>query len=112
MQNRVQDHPKYDSEIIDDPIRLLEEIKILTHNTVRAQYPIASIVEQLSKWLNIQQHQEENITDFVKRVKYQRDIVKNQIGTELLHNHVKQSYKYIATVLSSDSNKLLSVIHI
>ena len=43
MQNRVQDHPKYDSEIIDDPIRLLEEIKILTHNTVRAQYPLSLI---------------------------------------------------------------------
>ena len=67
MQNRVQDHPKYESKIMDDPVRLLEEIKTLTHDTVQAQYPIASIVEQLATWINIQQHDEENLTEYMKR---------------------------------------------
>ena len=53
MMNRVQDHPKYETEIIDNPVRLMEEIKILMHDTVRAQYPIAFIVEKLAKWLKI-----------------------------------------------------------
>ena len=57
MQNRVQDHPKYEAEIMDDPVRLLEEIKTLTHDTVRAQYPVASIIDQLATWINCTMHQ-------------------------------------------------------
>jgi hypothetical protein len=107
MQSRIQDHPKYDDEILDNPVRLMEEIKVLTHDTVRAQYPIASIVEQLAKWLNIQQHEDENLTEYVKRVKYHRDIVKSQIGTDLLHEHVKQTEKYTKTVLMTERTQLL-----
>ena len=107
MMNRVQDHPKYDTEIIDNPVRLMEEIKILTHDTVRAEYPMASIVEQLTKWLSIRQYEEENLTDYTKRVKYHRDIVKSQIGTDLLNYHVKQTNKYLKASLSSERTKLL-----
>ena len=85
MMNRVQDHPKYDTKIIDNPVRLMEEIKILTHDTVRAQYPIASISEHLAHWLNNKQHEDRGLTDYVKQSKYYRDIVKSQIGTKILH---------------------------
>ena len=49
MQNIVQDHWKYETEIINNPVPLMEEIKTLMHDTVRAQYLVAPIVEQLTK---------------------------------------------------------------
>ena len=34
MKTRIEEHPKFETEIINDPITLLENIKILTHDTV------------------------------------------------------------------------------
>ena len=42
MRTRIEEHPDYATTILDNPIELLEKIKTLTHDTVRAQYPIAS----------------------------------------------------------------------
>ena len=108
MQNRVQTHPKYDTDLVDDPIQLIDAIKVLIHDTARAQYPIASVVMQLTKWLNIKQHEDEKLTEYVNRVKYHRDIVKNQIGTGLLHNYVKHTAAYTdASASDADKTKML-----
>ena len=68
MQERIEQHPEYDA-ILDDPIRLSAEIKTLTHDTVRAQYPIASIVELLARWINAKQKEDESLLDYVRRSK-------------------------------------------
>ena len=80
---------------MDNPIELLDKIKKLTHDTVRAQYPIASMTEHLARWLNAQQNQDEGLMDYVKRSKYHRDIIKIQVGTKLLHKYVKMTQEYI-----------------
>jgi hypothetical protein len=49
MQNRIEEHPEFDSKIDNDPIALLEVIKILMHDTVRAQYPEVSMTESLAR---------------------------------------------------------------
>ena len=94
MKTRVEEHPKFETDIIDDPIALLENIKILTHDTVRAQYPISSITDHLTRWLTLKQQDEENLTDYVKRQKYHRDIIKSQIGTKILHDYIKTTETY------------------
>ena len=79
-----------------------------SHDTARAQYPIASIVTQLTKWLTIKQHEDENLTEYVKRVKYHRDIVKNQIGTGLLHSYVKSTEAYTsASATDAEKTKMI-----
>ena len=69
MRTQIEEHPDYQSKILDNPIQLLESIKRLTHDTVRAQYSIASITEHLARWLNNKQHDDEGLTDYVKRSK-------------------------------------------
>ena len=39
MQNRIQQHPDFNSTLKDDPIKTLETIEILIHNPVRVVYP-------------------------------------------------------------------------
>ena len=79
MQQRIEDHPDYATDIVDNPIRLINEIKTLTHDTLRAEYPIASIVDHLARWLNTVQYPNESLNDYAKRSKYNGDIVKNLI---------------------------------
>ena len=68
MQTRIEEHPDYESKIDDDPIALLEAIRTLMHDTVRAQHPHASLVSQLTMWLNMKQQTDEGLMDYVKRL--------------------------------------------
>ena len=102
MQQRIEEHPAFDLDIIDNPIRLLTEIKTLTHDTVRAEYPIASIVDYLARWINAIQYEHESLNDYVKQSKYNRDIVRNQIGNEILHTFMKTTKEYVGRKKGSD----------
>ena len=94
MKTRIEEHPEYATKILDNPVELLNKIKTLTHDTVRAQYPIASITEHLSQWENAKQLEDENLTNFVKRSKYFCDIIKSQIGNKVLHEYIKLTPEY------------------
>ena len=41
IKNHIQEHPEYKKKLLDNPIKLLDAIKVLTHNPLRAVYPIA-----------------------------------------------------------------------
>ena len=41
MRSRIEAHAEFESGIQDNPIRLLEVIRVLMHDTVRGQYPNA-----------------------------------------------------------------------
>ena len=43
MQNRIEEHPDYDTKILDDPIELLRKIWVLMHDPLRAKYQFASL---------------------------------------------------------------------
>jgi hypothetical protein len=94
MQDRIEQHPDFE-KFRDDPLKLLKTIKTLTHNTVRAQYPIASIVESLARWIVSRQGEDEPLMEYVKRSKQNRDIVKSQIGTKLIHEYIKTTSEYV-----------------
>ena len=49
MQQRIEAHPDFSKKIEDDPIALLEALKSLTHSTVRAQYPLRNMTEELAR---------------------------------------------------------------
>ena len=66
MQQQIEEHPEYNTKILDDPIELLKQIKTLTHDTIRAEYPIASIVNHVARWVNARQYEDENLLDYVK----------------------------------------------
>jgi hypothetical protein len=53
MQNRVEENPEFETTIRDDPIELLNKIKVLMHDPIRAKYPFASLTEAISRMLNL-----------------------------------------------------------
>jgi len=40
MQSRIGEHPDFENKIENDPIALLDAIKMLMHDPVQAQYPM------------------------------------------------------------------------
>ena len=93
MQNRIEEHPEFD-EIEDDPMKLLEAIKTSMHDPVRAQYPLISMTEALSRFINVRQLENELLTDYLKRFKQLRDVCKSHMGTKMLDEFVEHTEAY------------------
>mgnify|MGYP002176679840 FL=1 len=94
MQNRIEEHPDYESIIRDNPIELLIKIKVLMHDPIRAKYPFASLTEAITRILNIRQMENEGLLEYVKRFKESRDIMKTHIGTDILDKFVENTKDY------------------
>jgi hypothetical protein len=94
MQARVEEHPEFESKIENNPIELLEVIKTLMHDPVRAQYPMVSMSEALTRLVNVKQFEGEQLLDYIKRFKQTRDVAKSHMGSDLLNRFVEQSEEY------------------
>ena len=94
MQNQVEEHPEFETTIRDDPIELLNKIKMLMHNPIRAKYPYASLTEAISRILNLKQSENEGLLDYDKRFKESRDIMKSHVGTDILDKFVENTLEY------------------
>ena len=104
MQSRIEEHPEFKTKIEDDPIALLEVIKTLMHDTVRAQYPLVSVTEALGRLLNVKQMENESLLDYVKRFKQLRDVAKSQMGTKILEGFVENQAEYQAANQTEKAN--------
>ena len=81
---KIKEHYGFASKIKDEPIELLEAIKTLMHDTVRAVYTMTSIVDELVRLLNMCQQDNKYLLDFVMRFKQNWDILKSQISMGIL----------------------------
>jgi hypothetical protein len=94
MQSRIEAHPEFEAKIKNDPIALLMVIKTLMHDPVRAHYPMASMTEALTRFLNVKQLENESLMDYVKRFKQLRDVAKSHLGSGLLNKFIEQTEDY------------------
>jgi hypothetical protein len=94
MQQSVQELPKFDTDIWDNPLELLKAIETLAHNPVRARYPFESLTHSAARFLNIRQQENEALIDWGKRFKQERDVFKNHVGTDILNHFVEQTEDY------------------
>ena len=70
MRDRIESHPDYEGLIKDNPIELLKAIRVLTHDMVRAQYPYISLVDSITRMMNIKQYHD-SLLDYGKRFSHQ-----------------------------------------
>ena len=94
IQNRIEEHPDFESVIRDDPIELLKAIKVLMHETARARYPLASLTDAFTRLINLRQMEHENLLDYVKRFKQNRDVMKSHVGNEILYKFIENTKEY------------------
>ena len=69
MQHNIEALPDFSSRIQDDPLELLKEIKIQVHDPIRAQYPMSTVVDALSRWISAKQYDKEELSEYSKRFK-------------------------------------------
>ncbi|MGC9205418.1 MAG: hypothetical protein ACP5FN_04070, partial [Candidatus Micrarchaeia archaeon] len=69
MQSRAEEQPELDAIIKNDPIKMLEVIKVLMHDPVCAQYPMISMTDALTRLINAKLASNEPLLDYTKRFK-------------------------------------------
>ena len=94
MQNRIEETKDFETIIRDDLIKLLEEIKKKMYNPARAKYKYVTLTESLKRILDTKQEDDESLIDYTKRFKQARDIVKDSMGLDILHNFVESTSEY------------------
>ena len=79
--------------ILDDLIKLLKEVKIKMYDPTRAKYEYTTLTELLHCIFETKQEDNESQTDYTKRFKQNRDIVRDLVGTNILSNFVEKTAK-------------------
>ena len=103
MQTRIKEHPKYYSEILDNPIKLLEAIGILMHEPVRAQFSYVSMMDAHRRLLNVRQREREGLVEYMERFKQEKAIVKSHLGEDFLNEFVEHTEEYKEKMLAGDT---------
>ena len=84
MQQRIEEHPDFENEIDDNPIKLLEVIKELQHSPMRARHPFITMVDAALRFQNMKQQENEDLHAYSTRFKQLRDVYKSHVGTRIL----------------------------
>jgi len=69
MQNRLAARADFESDIYNDPIKLLIAIKEHSLNYQESCYEMSIILDSLHAMINLRQHQKENLQDYTRRFK-------------------------------------------
>jgi hypothetical protein len=75
MRVRIEEHPDFETKILNDPIELLNAIKLLIHAPKRAQYPLMDWLNTSKRFLNLRQQPQESLSDYYKRFCQEYDIL-------------------------------------
>ena len=80
---------EYKTKIQDNPIYLLKYIKILMHKLERSKYPFTSITEAFKLVVNVKHKENRNFLDYSKRLNQSKEILKVQVGKDVLGHYVE-----------------------
>ena len=94
MYNRIEEVSNFESEIRNDPFKLLELIEMKMYGQMRAKYKYFQVTDTLLQFLTTKQDHREYLTDFAKRFKHTRDTMELILGKEFLHRFVRKTDKY------------------
>ena len=94
MQNRLQQHPKFATDLVDDPIETLKTIEILIHNPVRVVYPMEAPTDALKNFLLARQNKGETTIEYIKRRKQIGSTVLQFLGKDFLDHFMKTTEWY------------------
>jgi hypothetical protein len=95
MRDRIEEHPDFESKILNYPIELLKPIKVLIHAPKRAQYPILDWLNTLKRFIDLRQNPNEALSDYYKRFTQEYDTFKALFGIRMFDHAAEHLQEYI-----------------
>ena len=94
MQIRVKELSDFETDIQDDPIKLLEAIGRLMHEPIRATHPYLSLAETMARAVNMRQREGEELQGYGERFKQEKQILKSSLGEGFLDEFVENTKEH------------------
>ena len=112
MKNRTQEQSNFESEIRNDPFKLLESIKEKMCDPARAKHEYASLTDAINRALvDAKQSHGKDLIDYAKRFKQAKDIFKQTVGDNALNSFVENAKEHLIESKKGapDADKLKSI---
>ena len=74
--------------------------------TACAKYEYIALTDSLKRILECKQGDEENLLEYTKKFKQARDILKDSVGTDILHGFVEKTSEYQATTKVAEKEEM------
>ena len=78
LQQRIEQHPEFKEKIRDNPVELVNTIKVLIQSPVRREYRYHPLKAALVNFMTIKQYNEEDVIAYHNRFNQLRDVAKAQ----------------------------------
>lgn len=97
MQSKISTRTDYQTDIFDNPIRLLNAIKEHSLHYQDKKYPISIIVDAFRAIFSAKQKENESLLDFTRRFKTAKDVLESHLGGSLyLEKYIRALPNYDA----------------
>jgi len=107
MQAKVQSRSDFESQVYNNPLKLLNAIREHAMNFQDARYKMSVIPDAFRALFNSKQAEGENLTEYTRKFKAAKDIIVSHLGVPLnLAKYVKTMSKYDAN--NPDKHKVLT----
>ena len=83
MQNKILERSDYESEIYNDPIKLLQAVKQHALNFDETQYAMTIITNSISAFFATVQKENESLSEYTKRFRVAKEIMESHLGEPL-----------------------------
>ena len=93
-KGELRELPNVDSDIEDDPLKLLDNVQTLMHTPMRAIYPYLGLIEAIARFVNLRMYENEEILDYLDRIKQEKNIVSSLQGKKVLDQFVENTQEY------------------
>jgi hypothetical protein len=84
MQNKVMARANFETEIYNDPIRLLKAVKEHALNYQETRYEMSIISDAFRAVFNVKQKESESLQDYTRRFKTAREILESHLGGQII----------------------------
>ena len=92
MQLKITARKDFEGTIKKDPIELLKAIKEHSVSYQETKYPLSSVYDAIRNLVNIRQRDDESLIDYSRRFKTASDILKSQLGSDLIIDKVAEEF--------------------
>ena len=80
MQSKIESGKDYESEIYNDPIKLINAIKEHALHYEESRYEMIIILDTIKAFINCRQKENEGLQDYSRRFKVAREVLKSHLG--------------------------------
>ena len=111
-QVALKESSDFDTAILNEPLVLLERIRLLVHTPEKAKYPMLTLIEVMASLVNFRQNENEDLIGYLSRFKSEKDVVLTLYGRDFLNGYTENTDEYKALTTDDERKEMMNNLFI